>query len=279
MRIVSVVGARPNFIKMAPLHKAISNFSHHTIIHTGQHYDFALSEIFFEQFDLPHPDFDLNVGSGTACYQMGEMIKRLESILLDLNNNNNNNSSKKIDLVLVYGDTNSTFAGAFSAMKCGIKVAHVESGLRSFDRQMPEETNRVLTDHISNYLFAPTKTAVANLARENVSGNVFFTGDIGVEVLRDAVHISSTKSEILARLKLSPKSYILFTMHRAENTESESNLISVIRAFEILAGSKGISSAHDDKSSSWRGKKEDGVEESTEGKQVDSINNSISNTP
>jgi UDP-GlcNAc3NAcA epimerase len=226
MRVASVVGARPNFIKLAPIHKAISTISEHTIIHTGQHYDYELSEIFFKQFYLPKPDFDLDVGSGTSGFQIGEMVKRLEKLFLE--------NKKKFDLVLVYGDTNSTFAGALASKTSGLRVAHVESGLRSFDQRMPEEINRKLTDHISDYLFAPTQTAIENLEREHVSGKIIYTGDIAVEIVREAVQISS-KSSILRDLQLVPKSYILFTMHRVENTDSEENLLSVIRAFETLA--------------------------------------------
>ena len=178
MKIGSVVGARPNFIKLAPIHKVISTFSDlHTIIHTGQHYDYQLSEIFFKEFNLPEPNFELDVGSGRPGYQIGEMIKRLEKVFLQ----------SEFDLVLVYGDTNSTFAGALSAMRSGIKVAHVESGLRSFDRRMPEEINRLLTDHLSDYLFAPTQSAIKNLEREHVFGKVFYTGDISVEIVKEAV--------------------------------------------------------------------------------------------
>ncbi|MBA3750295.1 MAG: UDP-N-acetylglucosamine 2-epimerase, partial [Nitrosopumilus sp.] len=136
MKIASIVGARPNFIKLAPIHKILDADSFdHKIIHTGQHYDFELSEIFFKEFNLPEPDFNLDVGSGLPGFQVGEMIKKIEKILLD----------NKFDMVLVYGDTNSTFAGAFAAAKTGIKVAHIEAGLRSFDRRMPEEINRILT--------------------------------------------------------------------------------------------------------------------------------------
>src|ERR671931_1377370 len=229
-KIASVVGARPNFIKLAPIYKAINNFSppssdhsiEHTIIHTGQHYDYSLSKIFFKEFGIPEPDFNLDVGSGTPGFQIGEMIKRIEKVFLDnsSSSNNNNQNNNSFDLVLVYGDTNSTFAGALAAKNLGIKVAHVESGLRSFDRRMPEETNRVLTDHISDYLFAPTQTAVKNLEREHVFGKVIYTGDIAVEIIREAVQLLETRSasSILDHLKLEPKSYILFTMHRSENT-------------------------------------------------------------
>jgi UDP-N-acetylglucosamine 2-epimerase (non-hydrolysing) len=228
MKIASVVGARPNIIKLAPIHKAIRTFSdhhRHVIIHTGQHYDYKLSEIFFKEFDLPKPNFDLNVGSATPGFQIGEMIKKLEKIFLKYND---------FDLVLVYGDTNSTFAGALAAMKSGIRVAHIEAGLRSFDRRMPEEINRILTDQLSDYLFAPTQTAIENLEREHVFGKIVYSGDIAVEIINYAVQISS-KSLILENLQLRRKAYILFTMHRAENTDSHDSLISIIRAFETLS--------------------------------------------
>lgn len=224
MKIASVVGARPNFIKLIPIHKAFNDILDHTIIHTGQHYDYELSEIFFKEFNLPKPNFDLEIGSGNSCFQIGEMIKKLEQIFLQAH----------FDLVLVYGDTNSTFSGALAATKCNIGVAHVEAGLRSFDRRMPEEINRILTDHLSQYLFAPTQTAVNNLNREGLSERVVYTGDISVEIIKEAVRLA-TKSKILDQLQLAPKSYVLFTMHRAENTVSENNLMSVLRAFEILS--------------------------------------------
>jgi UDP-N-acetylglucosamine 2-epimerase (non-hydrolysing) len=173
-----VVGPRPNFIKLAALHGTISTFSEHIIIHTGQHYDYRLSEIFFKQFNLPKPDFNLGVGCGAPGYQMAEMLKRLQRIF-DRHN--------KLVIVLVYGDTNSTFAGAFCAERSGIKVAHVEARLRSYDRRMPEETNRILTDHLSDYLFAPTTAAIKNLKREHVNGRVFRTGDLLVEIVGQAV--------------------------------------------------------------------------------------------
>src|SRR5918996_4995986 len=175
MEIASVVGARPNFIKLAPIHKVISTFfGHHTIIHTGQHYDYQLYEVFFKEFNLPKPNFNLDVGSGTPGYQIGEMVKRLENIFL----------GSQFDLVLVYGDTNSTFAGALSAMRSGIKVAHVESGLRSFDRRMPEEINRLLTDALAQFLFTPSPDADAQLLREGIPPRrIFRVGNIMVDNL------------------------------------------------------------------------------------------------
>lgn len=223
LKIASVVGARPNFMKLLPVHRAIKNFSKHTIIHTGQHYDYELSETFFKEFKLPQPTYNLEVGSGTTAYQIGETIKKLEPIF----------AKSSFDVVIVYGDTNSTLAGALCAKTCGFKVAHVEAGLRSFDSRMPEEFNRILTDHIGDYLFAPTKTAVNNLKKENVRGKVFCTGDVSVEMVREAKKLSSN-SKILENFKIKPKEYFLFTMHRAENTNSVNSLLSAIRMFEEL---------------------------------------------
>jgi UDP-GlcNAc3NAcA epimerase len=228
MKIASVVGARPNFIKLAAVHSVINAFSEHTIIHTGQHYDYRLSEIFFKEFDLPKPNFELGIGSGPPGVQIGEMLKRLERLFRKEN---------KFDIVLVYGDTNSTFAGALSAAKSGIKVAHVEAGLRSFDRRMPEETNRILTDHLSDYMFVPTSAALKNLKREHVNGRVIHSGDLSVEIVRHAVKKLAPGSRILKRLQLNKhnSSYILMTIHRAENTSLEEGLVSLIRACEILS--------------------------------------------
>lgn len=223
MRVASVVGARPNFIKLAPVHKSIREHVDHTIIHTGQHYDYEMSEIFFKEFELPTPDYNLEVGSGNQGHQTAEMIKGLEEIFL----------KGKFDLVLVYGDTNSTLAGALSAVKLGIEIAHVESGLRSHDRRMPEEINRVLTDHISDYLFAPTPTAVNNLNKENVFGTIQYTGDVAVEIINEALGLVA-RSTILKELDIKPKSYILFTMHRAENTSSPESLAIILEIFESL---------------------------------------------
>ncbi|MEP6577197.1 MAG: UDP-N-acetylglucosamine 2-epimerase (non-hydrolyzing) [Nitrososphaerota archaeon] len=218
---MSVVGARPNIIKMAPIHTKLSEIAKHTIVHTGQHYDYQMSEIFFKEFKLPKPSFNLEIGSGTGCYQIGATMISLEKIILE----------HVPDLVLVYGDTNSTLAGALTARKCNTPLAHIESGLRSFDMRMPEETNRILADHISNILFAPTPTAVTNLKKENVRGNILYTGDLSVEIVQEALR---AKSLILHDLKLESRSYILLTMHRAENTEHPSTLSSIAKVIEML---------------------------------------------
>jgi len=221
--IVSIVGARPNFVKLFPIHGILKEKYNHTIIHTGQHYDFEMSEIFFKEFNLPSPDINLDIGSGLPCYQVGEMIKKIEELF----------SHRKFDLVLVYGDTNSTFAGAFAGVKSNINVAHIEAGLRSFDKRMPEETNRILTDNLSDILFAPTKTASQNLLNENNRGKIIETGDLSVEVINESIKLS-INSTIIEALDLEPGKYALFTMHRFENTSSPSVLSSIINAFEKL---------------------------------------------
>jgi UDP-GlcNAc3NAcA epimerase len=211
-----------DFIKVAAVHGVISSFSEHLIIHTGQHYDYRLSEIFFKEFDLPKPNFELGVGSGTPGFQIGEMIKRLQRIF---------SKDNKFDLVLVYGDTNSTFAGAFCAAKSGIKVAHIEAGLRSFDRSMPEELNRIMTDHLSDYLFAPTRTAVRNLKREHVNGRIVLCGDVSVEIVKRAVNKLVPRSHVIKDLRLNENnaSYILVTIHRTGIIMDKTRLLKLSR--------------------------------------------------
>jgi UDP-N-acetylglucosamine 2-epimerase (non-hydrolysing) len=182
-----------------------------------------MSDIFFSDFELPKPDIHLGVGSGSSCFQLGEIIKRLENKLIH----------KQIDLVLVYGDTNSTLAGAICANKCNIRLGHIEAGLRSYDPSMPEEYNRILTDHLSNYLFAPTRNAVNNLKKEKIRGKVYYTGDLSVEII-DKTRSISKNSEILHILNLQSKSYLLLTMHRAENTSSMYFFIQLLETFEAL---------------------------------------------
>jgi UDP-N-acetylglucosamine 2-epimerase len=216
---LSIVGARPNFIKLPPINTClIDKGIKHVIVHTGQHYDYQMSETFFENLDIPKPDYNLEVGSGNPGYQLGEMIKRIEIVLL----------KEKPKVAITYGDTTSTIAGALAAAKTGFPVAHIEAGLRSFDRQMPEEVNRVLTDHVSDYLFSPTKTAMANLKKEHVWGKSFLTGDVMVETLDKYVQKSDIKSTVFSKLKIKPKNYLLVTIHRAENTENISRLKQIV---------------------------------------------------
>ncbi len=219
LKIVSIVGARPNFVKLAGVYGYFKKYFDHIVIHTGQHYDYELSKVFFKDLDIPEPDYYLGVGSGSHGYQVGEGIKRIEEALL----------REKPDLVVVYGDTNSTLAGALAAVKAGFPVAHVESGLRSFDLSMPEEVNRRVTDHISQLLFAPTDNAVVNLLKENVMGEIYLTGDIHVDVLYKWTKIAEGESSILEELGLQPNNYITVTVHRAENTDNPARLGRIIK--------------------------------------------------
>ncbi|MDD1747239.1 MAG: UDP-N-acetylglucosamine 2-epimerase (non-hydrolyzing) [Methanomassiliicoccales archaeon] len=220
MRIATVVGARPQFIKCAPLSKELRQRHEEILIHTGQHYDYEMSRVFFEELDIPEPNYDLGVGSGNHGLQTGKILIALEEVLL----------KEKPDLALVFGDTNSTLAGALAAAKIGIPVAHIEAGLRSFDRSMPEETNRVLTDHISELLFAPTRTAVLNLRAEGISKGVHRSGDVMVDSLEAMKRTALRRSKILERLGVEAERYSVMTVHRASSTESPENMKKIIAA-------------------------------------------------
>ena len=173
MKIASIVGARPQFIKCAPVSRELKREHEEILVHTGQHYDHGMSAIFFEELAIPRPDYNLGIGSGTHGHQTGAMLGAIEDVIRE----------EEPDVVLVYGDTNSTLAGALAAAKLHVPVAHVEAGLRSFDRRMPEEVNRVLTDHCSDLLFCPTATAVANLAAEGIRDGVHLVGDVMVDAM------------------------------------------------------------------------------------------------
>jgi UDP-N-acetylglucosamine 2-epimerase len=235
MKIVSVVGARPNFVKLAPVHKSLSPHCDHIIIHTGQHYDYEMSDIFFKELQIPRPDINLGVGSTSPGEQIGKMIKGVEAELGfgKSEGDGSGGVASKPDLVIVYGDTNSTLAGAFAASVNNIPVAHIEAGLRSFDRRMPEERNRILTDHLSDLLLAPTGTAATNLKNEHAAGRIINSGDISVEVINEAWKFSKN-SVILKELSLESRKFILFTMHRAESTGSYSNLKAIVESFQDL---------------------------------------------
>jgi UDP-N-acetylglucosamine 2-epimerase (non-hydrolysing) len=220
MKIVSVVGARPQFIKCAAVSREIRKDHTEILVHTGQHYDPEMSDIFFEELEIPKPDYNLDVGSGSHGKQTGEILGKVEEVLL----------KEKPDYVLVYGDTNSTLGGALAAAKLHIPVAHVEAGLRSFDRTMPEEINRVLTDHISDILFCPTETSVKNLAAEGITKGVYLTGDVMADALAYNRDIAQRKSRILETLGLAGTEYCVLTVHRASNTDSRENLTSIIQA-------------------------------------------------
>jgi len=233
MKIADIVGARPQFIKVAPVLRAIQrhNETHpenpiqEVLVHTGQHYDYEMSGVFFDDLGLKPPDYHLGVGSGTHGYQTGEMLKRIEEVLL----------AEKPDVVMVYGDTNSTLAGALAAAKLRIPVAHVEAGLRSFNKRMAEEINRVLTDHISDLLFCPTQTAVENLRREGITQGVYLVGDVMYDAALQYLALAEQKSRILERLGLKPKDYALATVHRAENADDPQRLRAIFAGLEAIA--------------------------------------------
>lgn len=224
MKVASIVGVRPQFVKASVVSRELRKNHEEILIHTGQHYDYEMNKIFFEELCIPEPDYYLGVGSGLHGYQTGEMLKKIEEILVN----------EKPDLVLTYGDTNSTLAGALAASKLGIKSAHVESGLRSFDRSMPEEINRILTDHCSDYLFCPTQNAVDNLKREGITQNVHLTGDVMVDSLLFNKSIAETRSSVLNDLKLKSKDYLVATIHRASNTDNKEKLQNIVEAFQEL---------------------------------------------
>ncbi len=233
INILFIVGARPQFIKIAPLIRNINNnykneINYH-ILHTGQHYDVNMSAKFFEELNIPDPDINLEVGSGTHGYQTAEMIKGIESYIKKI----------KPDKLLVFGDTNSTIAGALAASKLHIPVAHVEAGLRSFNMNMPEEQNRILTDRLSSYLFCPTEKAVLNLEKEGVFDNkklkgfadnrvvVKKTGDIMLDLIKMVLK-KQKKIKIYKKYNFEKKSYILMTVHREENTDNINKLKKII---------------------------------------------------
>jgi UDP-GlcNAc3NAcA epimerase len=218
MRTVSIVGARPQFVKLAPVCRAIERHNgsggtsiEDLIVHTGQHYDPGMSDVFFEELDIPRAAVDLGVGSASHGRQTARMLEGIEALLVE----------RKPDAVIVYGDTNSTIAGALAATKLHIRALHVEAGLRSFNRRMPEEINRVATDHICDVLLAPTPTAMRNLECERLADRAVFTGDVMYDAVLMVRERARHRSEVLGRLALEPHSYGVLTLHRAENTTAE----------------------------------------------------------
>lgn len=196
-------------------------------MHTGQHYDDNMSNVFFQDLEIPTPDYNLGIGSGMHGAQTGAMLRDIEEVL----------NREKPNITLLYGDTNSTLAGALAAAKLHIPVAHIEAGLRSFNRSMPEEINRIVTDHVSSLLFCPTRTAINNLAQEGVTKGVRLVGDVMYDALSRNLMLAKTNSSILERLKLVPRQYFLTTIHRAENTDNVKHLTAIVEALVELANS------------------------------------------
>jgi UDP-N-acetylglucosamine 2-epimerase len=264
IKIVNIVGARPQFIKYFPVSKAFEAANGQTgsmikdiLVHTGQHYDYAMSKVFFDEFGIKEPDYHLGVGSGSHGEQTGQVIQKVEEVIL----------KEKPDIVLVYGDTNSTLGGAVAASKLHVPVAHVEAGLRSFNKYMPEEINRILTDNISALLFCPSKTAVNNLMHEGFKNvfndgaliplDYFFqsepviradknkpavinVGDVMYDVLLFAIEIAKGKSRILEQLHLDPGDYCLLTIHRAENTDDQVRFEDIISFVNDISSDKRV---------------------------------------
>ena len=223
LKIATIIGARPQFIKCAPVSREIRKEFVEVIIHTGQHYDQNMSRAFFEELDIPEPDFNLGIGSGNHGLQTGKMLMEIEKVLINV----------KPDIVLVYGDTNSTMAGALAAVKLHIPVAHIEAGLRSFNRKMPEEINRIVADKLSKYLFVPTKTAVINLSKEGQTDGVYNVGDVMFDSF--LFNLNQIKAdEVLKKFQLNSSEFILTTIHRPQNTDNPSILKKLINTLENL---------------------------------------------
>ena len=227
MRVLIVIGTRPNFVKTAPLVEELKKINkdkrkiQYKIVHTGQHYDYEMSQLFFQELKIPKPDYNLGVGGGSHALQTARTMEKIEKVVI----------REKPGIVIVLGDVNATLAGAVVAAKLHIKIGHIEAGMRSFNKKMPEEINRVLTDHITDYHFCSTKTAVLNLKNEGITKNVYNVGDIMYDTFLEGTKIAKEKSKILRKLKLKPKSYYFATIHRAENTEDKKRLSNIVDAF------------------------------------------------
>lgn len=227
--LATIVGARPQFIKAAPLSLAIagSGRAREYSIHTGQHYDDNMAGVFFRELSIPEPTVNLNIGGGPHGQMTGRMLEKIEATLIEA----------KPDAVIVFGDTNSTLAGALAASKLGMPLVHIEAGLRSFNRSMPEEINRVVTDHVSQLLLCPTGTAVDNLAREGIVQGVHQVGDLMYDTTLAVMPLARERSRILGELSLEPGNYVLATIHRAENTADRAALVAVLdHVGDIAAG-------------------------------------------
>lgn len=209
MKVLTVVGARPQFVKAGALSRELRKSHEEILVHTGQHYDDTMSRVFFEEMEIPRPDYTLAIGSSSHGRQTGAMLMALEDVMI----------SERPDAVLVYGDTNSTLAGSLAAAKLNIRIAHVEAGLRSFNRRMPEELNRILTDHLSHWLFVPSGGAAAQLAREGITTGVVDVGDIMLDAVQLYRSRAAASSNVLQTLALEPLGYHVATIHRAENTD------------------------------------------------------------
>ena len=234
MEIMTIVGARPQFIKAAGFARALRGHDgppiRHVLVHTGQHYDDMMSDVFFRELDIGTPDHNLGVAGGTHGAMTGKMLERIEALLME----------RRPDWVLIYGDTNSTLASALAASKLHIRVAHVEAGLRSFNMRMPEEVNRIVADKLSTLLFCPTQAAVDNLRQEGIVQGVHLVGDVMYDVALQFAEIAERKSQAIATLGLREKAYVLATCHRAENTDDPARLTGILKALDRMARSHAV---------------------------------------
>lgn len=223
-RIVTIIGTRPEIIKMAPVVKALDRLDHeHVLVHSGQHYDLLMDRVFFEDMALREPDHQFELRERPPYIQIATTMRRIAQI------------ARGADLVIVHGDTNTTVAGSLLANKLETPLAHVEAGLRSFDKKMPEEVNRTIADHLSDLLFAPTKISQENLARENISRGIHVVGNSVIDALMGLIGVAEERSRILDRLGIEPGEYILLTFHRAENVDNEAHLARALTAFDMVA--------------------------------------------
>ena len=224
MKVLSVVGARPEFVQAWPISRVLRERHTEVLVHTGQHYDHAMSQSFFEQLGLPTPDYLLGIGSGAHGWQTGRMLESLESVI----------ATEQPDVVVVRGDTNSTLAGALAASKLGVPFAHVEAGERSYVRSEPEEVNRLVADRLADLHLCASRTAVRRLAAEGVVGSVHWVGDVMLDALRLALPIVEERSDVLAQLGLSTGGYTLVTIHRAANTDDPRRLAALVDTLNDL---------------------------------------------
>jgi UDP-N-acetylglucosamine 2-epimerase len=233
VKILTVVGARPQFIKAAAVCRELRKANTEVLVHTGQHYDEMMSEVFFREMDVPAPDYNLGVEPGSQVVQGAQMMMALEEVV----------QNERPDRILVYGDTTSTLAGALVGSKLRIPVGHVEAGLRSFNKSMPEEINRILTDHVCDVLFTPTDAASRNLAREGITEGVWQVGDVMYDALLHNVAVSERRVSVLDRLGVRPKEYVLATIHRAANTDDKARLQAIMGAI-ACSGTRVIMPLH-----------------------------------
>lgn len=226
-KILTVVGARPQFIKAAPLSKAIAQSDNLTeiLVHTGQHYDYSLSQQFFNELGLPTPQYNLEIGSGRHAYQMGQILIKLDAVL----------EKENPDMVVVFGDTNSTAAAAITAAKNNIPLAHVEAGLREWNKQIPEEINKLLTDSVTDLYFCPTKTGVKNLEKQGITEGVYLVGDIGIDLIANNLDKIEKHKTVLEALEIQAKNYFFVTIHRAANTLDSNKLQQILLALKSIA--------------------------------------------